>query len=191
MTNEMQRTGAGRESSLPVPFDFERAKLRAAYFGYTAVPSAILLDIMTQGQLGDSLAVAALLGGAACYFGPGLHKVIGPGIRLAGQTWDYLNRNNSGRAKHRLMDKHWWLYGEASTQYAEQEEEDEEEEDEEEQEKPTHVHLADDLLIPVNDIAGKAIFIAGIRRSGKTTLGTRLAEQLSQHYLPIDRKSVV
>ena len=37
----------------------------------------------------------------------------------------------------------------------------------------------------MNDIASKAIFVAGIRRSGKTTLGTRLAEELSTHYIPM------
>jgi hypothetical protein len=190
MTNEIQRTDEGRESSLPVPFDLEILKLRMAYFGYTAVPSAILLDIMTQGQIADSLAVAAMLGGAACYWGPHLHKVIGPGMHAAGQVWDYLNRNNSGKARHHLMDKHWWLYGEVSTPYAETNEDQGDDENMDKvatpvAKKPTHVHLADNLTIPINDIASKAIFIAGIRRSGKTTLGTRLAEELSQHYIPM------
>jgi hypothetical protein len=47
------------------------------------------------------------------------------------------------------------------------------------------VHLADNLIIPASDLAGKAVFIAGIRRSGKTTLGVRLAEQMSKFDLPL------
>jgi hypothetical protein len=35
------------------------------------------------------------------------------------------------------------------------------------------------------DLAGKAIFIAGIRRSGKTTRGARIAEELGKWYIPL------
>src|SRR5258708_3815663 len=123
MAHEMQPTDGRQEqqSSLPAHSQTEHLGLRLAYFGYTAIPSAILLDIMTQGQIGESAAVAAFLGGAACYWAPHLHKAITPGLRAAGQVWDYLNRNNSGKTKHRLMDKQWWLTGEASIQYAEEE----------------------------------------------------------------------
>ena len=47
------------------------------------------------------------------------------------------------------------------------------------------LHLAPDLHLPVHDLAGKAIFICGIRRQGKTTLGALLAEQLGQYCLPL------
>jgi hypothetical protein len=45
--------------------------------------------------------------------------------------------------------------------------------------------LAPDVQIDRRDLAGKAIFVCGIRRHGKTTLGARLAEQLGQHCLPL------
>ncbi len=50
---------------------------------------------------------------------------------------------------------------------------------------PDAVQLAPDLALPIDEIAGRAIFIAGIRRSGKTTLGVRIIEELGGHYLPI------
>jgi hypothetical protein len=40
------------------------------------------------------------------------------------------------------------------------------------------VDLAPDLQLDIDDIAGKAIFICGIKRSGKTTVGVRIAEEL-------------
>jgi len=45
--------------------------------------------------------------------------------------------------------------------------------------------LAPNLQIDMRDLAGKAIFVCGMRRHGKTTLGALLAEQLGQHYLPL------
>ena len=50
---------------------------------------------------------------------------------------------------------------------------------------PLSVQLASDLALPLREIAGKAIFIVGMRRSGKTTLGVRIAEELAGHYLPL------
>ncbi len=47
------------------------------------------------------------------------------------------------------------------------------------------VQLAPDLALPIDEIAGKAIFIVGQRRSGKTTLGARLAEEVGGHYIPL------
>src|ERR1022692_1752499 len=47
------------------------------------------------------------------------------------------------------------------------------------------ISLADHLIIPAGDIAGKAIFIAGIRRSGKSTSGVRLAKPMSRFNLPL------
>jgi hypothetical protein len=47
------------------------------------------------------------------------------------------------------------------------------------------VVLADKLHLDIDDIAGKAIFICGIRRSGKTTLGVRIAEELGKFNLPM------
>lgn len=189
MSNEIQKVDDGRQgSSLPATFDPEIWRMRATYFSAAALPSTFLLDIMSQGQLGESMAVAAVLGAAASYWSPQLHKFAEPGMHAAGQLWGYLNRNNSGRAKHHLMDMHWWMTGEVRTSYAEQEEDEDENTADAPSKQapiPKDVHLADNLIIPINDIASKAIFIAGIRRSGKTTLGTRLAEELSQHYIPM------
>lgn len=50
---------------------------------------------------------------------------------------------------------------------------------------PDAVQLAPDLALPLGEIAGKAIFIVGMRRSGKTTLGVRIAEELAGHYIPL------
>ncbi|HKF35769.1 MAG TPA: hypothetical protein VKB35_02615, partial [Ktedonobacteraceae bacterium] len=47
------------------------------------------------------------------------------------------------------------------------------------------VDLAPYVRLDVDDLAGKAILIAGIRRSGKTTLGARIAEELSKWYIPL------
>jgi hypothetical protein len=47
------------------------------------------------------------------------------------------------------------------------------------------IDLAPQLHIHKNDIIGKAIFVCGIRRHGKTTLGARLAEQLGKFYIPM------
>lgn len=47
------------------------------------------------------------------------------------------------------------------------------------------VELGKNLQLDIDDIAGKAIFICGIRRSGKTTLGVRIAEQLGNFNIPM------
>lgn len=47
------------------------------------------------------------------------------------------------------------------------------------------VILSPDLVLPLNAVAGKAIFVCGIRRHGKTTFGALLAEQLGKHYIPL------
>jgi len=44
------------------------------------------------------------------------------------------------------------------------------------------VDLADDLMLDVDELSGKATFIVGMRRSGKTTLGVRIAEQLAKKF---------
>ena len=44
------------------------------------------------------------------------------------------------------------------------------------------VDLSDDLTIDVDEISGKATFIVGMRRSGKTTLGVRIAEQMGRRF---------
>ncbi|HZU03982.1 MAG TPA: hypothetical protein VFA10_30245 [Ktedonobacteraceae bacterium] len=124
MTREIQHSsGRRRQSSLPAvvpstpPFDPELLRLRVNYFGLTAVPSTLLLTAMTGGQFGESALVAVLLGGAAGYFGPKLHRKIAPGMRVAGQALAYLGRNHSVRTRHRLLDKNWWLTGEVSIPY--------------------------------------------------------------------------
>ena len=45
--------------------------------------------------------------------------------------------------------------------------------------------LAEKLKLDIDGIAGKAIFICGIRRSGKTTLGVRIAEELGKFSIPM------
>jgi hypothetical protein len=126
MTHEIQRRADGRQqpSSLPavpeVPsFDPELLKLRLQYFGWTTVPSTLLLTAMTGGQFGESALLAALVGGAVSYFGPNVQRAIEPALQTAGQAVAYLGRNNSGRTQHRLLDKQWWLTGEATIPYAE------------------------------------------------------------------------
>lgn len=121
MSYELQPIGDGQEqpSSLPASSRAELLRLRLGYFSYTALPAAAILDLMTRGQLGESVAVAAFLGGAMSYWGPHFHNVLKPGLRAARQAWEYLTRNHSGKTRHRLLDKHWWLTGEASIQYAE------------------------------------------------------------------------
>jgi hypothetical protein len=47
------------------------------------------------------------------------------------------------------------------------------------------VNLADKLQLDIDDIAGKAILVCGIRRSGKTTLGVRIAEELGRFNIPM------
>jgi hypothetical protein len=47
------------------------------------------------------------------------------------------------------------------------------------------VDLGDKLQLDIDDLVGKAIFICGIRRSGKTTLGAKLAEELGRFYIPM------
>lgn len=47
------------------------------------------------------------------------------------------------------------------------------------------VDLGDCLQLDIDDLIGKAIFIFGIRRSGKTTLGVRIAEELGRFNVPM------
>src|SRR5579859_2035940 len=68
-----------------------------------------------------------------------------------------------------------------STRRREQDEQDiptDGDEPEEEQELNGLIQLAHNLQVPLLDIAGKAILIVGMRRSGKTTLAALLTEQL-------------
>jgi hypothetical protein len=58
-------------------------------------------------------------------------------------------------------------------------------EEEQEDSSDRMVVLADKLKLDINDIAGKAIFICGIRRSGKTTLGVRIAEEMGKFNVPM------
>jgi hypothetical protein len=186
-----------RRSSLPVvrdeDMDGERLKLKLQYFGWVSVPSAILLEIMNAQLPGIGLAAAA--GVAAAYFSQEIHYVLEPSLKMTGKLLGLADRGSSGRTMNRLSSKEWWL-GQDITPYAEQEQgleddvadaegnsDDDDEACEDYDEKM--VELANDLVIPASDLAGKAIFIAGIRRSGKTTLGVRIAEQMSQYDLPL------
>ena len=47
------------------------------------------------------------------------------------------------------------------------------------------VDLGDTLQLDIDDIVGKAIFVCGIRRSGKTTLGAKLAEEMGRFLIPM------
>ena len=192
--NALQPTEDERRSSLPaVPdqqFDPADMKLKLQYFGSIAVPSAVVLEIL--GAQFPGIALAAGAGVAAAYFAKELHYVFEPGLRTAGNILAYMTRGDaggSGRTMNRLMNKDWWL-GQEIAPYAEADDEYEEDEDEVVDQQPSPrsrkvVRLADNLIIPAADLAGKAIFVAGIRRSGKTTLGVRIAEQMSQYDLPL------
>lgn len=50
---------------------------------------------------------------------------------------------------------------------------------------PAYLDLSPDLRLALREIIGKSIFIAGQRRSGKTTLGALLAEQMGDQYIPL------
>lgn len=50
---------------------------------------------------------------------------------------------------------------------------------------PAWIELADVLVLAPDDLIAKAIFGVGQRRSGKTTLLARLAEQIGYHYIPM------
>lgn len=50
---------------------------------------------------------------------------------------------------------------------------------------PAYLDLSPDLHLAPGEIIGKSIFIAGQRRSGKTTLGALLAEQMGDQYIPL------
>ncbi|GAC1359931.1 MAG: hypothetical protein NVSMB38_43760 [Ktedonobacteraceae bacterium] len=47
------------------------------------------------------------------------------------------------------------------------------------------VDLADDLQIDIDELVGKAKCVVGMRRSGKTTLGARIAEEMGRFYVPM------
>jgi hypothetical protein len=128
MEQKLQQQEIGRkgQSSLPATLSPVGVKMRIAYFGYGAVPSTLLLAYMSQGQFGASGAIGAVLGTAAAYFAPEIHQTIKPALHTASHVLAYLNRNNSGKVRHRLMDTHWWLTGERPIPYVEDEEEEEE-----------------------------------------------------------------
>ncbi len=192
--NALQATQDEKRSSLPAVADHGPAdmKLRLQYFGSVAVPSAVVLEIL--GAQVPGLAFAAGVGVAVAYFAGELHYVFGPGLRTVGDLLAYITggTGGSGRTMNRLMNRDWWL-GEDVVAYAGEEEDGEHQELDEWPFSPSAqtlpmrkvVRLADNLVIPAADLATKAIFIAGIRRSGKTTLGVRIAEQMSQHNLPL------
>lgn len=50
---------------------------------------------------------------------------------------------------------------------------------------PACLDLAPDLRLAPGEIIGKSLFVAGQRRSGKTTLGALLAEQMGDQYIPL------
>jgi hypothetical protein len=133
MEQKPQRREMSRkeQSSLPTTLPPMGTKMRIAYFGYGAVPSTLLLAYMSQGQFGASGAIGAVLGGAAAYFAPEIHQTIKPALHTASQVLAYLNRNNSGKVRHRLMDTHWWLTGERQVPYAAEDDQDEDDQTDE------------------------------------------------------------
>lgn len=50
---------------------------------------------------------------------------------------------------------------------------------------PGDILLSPEVCLSRQDIIGKSVFIVGQRRSGKTTLGARLAEQMGQYHYPM------
>lgn len=122
-----------KRSSLPVvqkqaEVDVD-LKLRMQYFGWTAVPSAIVLEIM--GAQLPGIGLAAVAGLATAYFSGELHYAIEPGLRTAGKVFALMSGNSpgSGRVKSRLLSKEWWL-GQDMTPYAEEDDRDEGEDNE-------------------------------------------------------------
>src|SRR5712691_5884523 len=124
MGNELQEIGRQKQSSLPATIHPVEVKMRLVYFGTSAVPSTLLLAYMSQGQFGASVAIGGVLGSAAAYFAPEIHNTIKPALHTASHVLAYLNRNNSGRARHRLADMQWWLTGKQSIQYAAEDDQD-------------------------------------------------------------------
>jgi hypothetical protein len=55
----------------------------------------------------------------------------------------------------------------------------------EKQEPGGEIILSPDLRLRRSDIIGKSVFVVGQRRSGKTTLGARLAEQIGLYNIPL------
>src|SRR2546429_3275989 len=57
--------------------------------------------------------------------------------------------------------------------------------EEQQEDNDRMVDLAPALQLDIDDIAGKSIFICGIRRSGKTTIGVCIAEELGRFNIPM------
>ncbi|MBA2681797.1 MAG: hypothetical protein H0U76_25805 [Ktedonobacteraceae bacterium] len=138
MKNEESRNGLRtdeRRSSLPVVQEFESAdlKLKLQYFGWMAIPSTLVLEILGAQLPGVGLGVG--VGIAAAYFSKELHYALGPSLRMAGKLVGLLTSGNSGRTTSRLLNKDWWV-GQETVLYAESEEDENEDEDEDDFDAP-------------------------------------------------------
>ena len=174
---------------------------RTKYITGTALTIGGVAELIGFG--GMSILLGAAGGVAGCIFSDELHQF----------ALNHLPAPKAARGS-RSSRMHWWLTGEAlpDTEVPEDEEDDDEIDEEREDDPdadereephpptsrprrnvlaetapvdPLSVQLAPDLALPLSEIAGKAIFIVGMRRSGKTTLGVRIAEELAGHYLPL------
>ena len=129
------------------------------------IPATILFEACGGSLLG--LGLAACLGLASGYWSEELPEWV---------NWLPAPKQYASSKRSKLQ---WWLTGESLS-----------EEDEGEESSPGPslnriVDLGDNLKLDIDDIAGKAIFICGIRRSGKTTLGVKLAEEMGKFNIPM------
>lgn len=148
---------------------------KAKYFGSAALTTTILADLVGMGA--TSLVIGLAAGGVAAYWSEEIRGVI----------MDHLPAPKQATTRQSKLQ--WLLTGQVATPHVPDDEKKAEQEQQRDEPQTAGmqgvIDLAPNLQIPVNDIAGKAIFIVGMRRSGKTTLGARLAEEFGRHFLPL------
>jgi hypothetical protein len=157
---------------------------KALIFGGTLVPG-LLIDVASQGGIMGAAISLIVAYGLSRHSGDLLEAVGGTLPRPAPRTSIAAPRERREKRSlgDRLMGRHP-VYDEEEAVIV----------DDEEETGTGHlssharevlIDLAGNLHVHKNDLAGKAIFICGMRRHGKTTLGALLAEQLGAHYLPL------
>src|SRR5579871_6523899 len=98
---QQQVVQKGRQAeSLPAKaLDWQVRKRKLLYFGGSAVPTALILDIMSSGQHGECVVVGLVIGGAFYYFEEQIHTMFGPVLRMLGEVRQHLNRNKAEKAR--------------------------------------------------------------------------------------------
>jgi hypothetical protein len=179
MEDQQEITTEKRENTASTALVLHSMSLaeKANYGLSVGIPSGVAFELFGGGLAG--LGVAACLGLAAGFWSEELPGWI---------NWLPAPREYAGSAKSKLA---WWLG------HTEEQEEGQDEQEEDEPvvplSRPTSksvssermVDLAKELQMDVDDIAGKAILVCGIRRSGKTTMGVRIAEELGKFNIPM------